>query len=263
MHKRNSFLTLTYDQAHAPWRGMVSQRHLRLMVKRCRNEWERHFCRAHPGLEAQPFRFFGVGEYGERTRRPHYHLLCFGLDFDDMRYRQKSSGGYAVYESARLSELWPFGLAVLGEVTPETAMYCARYALKKLDASGDQVEPDHFVAKGRRNWRVDPLTGERYRYQPEFCIKSRGLGDAWLARYASDVFGPDGDGCVLSGGVVLPTPDFYLRRLQAWDSDAYEALKVRHRESLEDRLPDTLSARLRVQAEVRAARLGQARREGV
>ena len=37
MHKRNSFLTLTYDQAHAPWRGMVSQRHLRLMVKRCRN----------------------------------------------------------------------------------------------------------------------------------------------------------------------------------------------------------------------------------
>ena len=62
---------------------------------------------------------------------------------------------------------------------------------------------------------------------------------------------------------MLPTPDFYLRRLQAWDGDAYEALKARHREAQEERLPETLSARLRVQAEVRAAKLGQARRGGV
>lgn len=262
MHARNCFLTLTYDDRHMPARGMVSRRELALFVKRLRNFHARDFVPSHPS-EADGFKFFGVGEYGETTRRAHYHVLGFGVDFDDRIYRQKSKGGFPVYESAQLSQLWPFGRATVGEATYETAMYCARYSLKKLGATGEREDRAHWKRKADRNWREDPITGERFKWQPEFCCKSKGIGAAWLERYHADVFRVDEDTVILYGGVRVSVPDFYLRELKKWCEDDYLALKARHREAMSEELAELLPDRLAVHDKVRRARLSFAKREGV
>lgn len=74
------FVTLTYDDAHLPVDG-VDIRHVQLFFKKLRHL-------------LPPFRYSVVSEYGKKklyldgagrhrlsSRRPHYHILLFGLDY--------------------------------------------------------------------------------------------------------------------------------------------------------------------------------------
>ena len=67
-HKRNAFLTLTYDDNNCPPELVKSD--LSIFIRELRRE-----------LYPDKIRYFGCGEYGEETHRPHYHLLVFGADF--------------------------------------------------------------------------------------------------------------------------------------------------------------------------------------
>jgi len=60
------FVTLTYDEEHLPWADLpvLNYPDLQKYFKRLRKA----------GLK---FKYFAVGEYGERSARPHYHLLMF------------------------------------------------------------------------------------------------------------------------------------------------------------------------------------------
>lgn len=61
------------------------------------------------------FRYYYVGEYGERGGRPHYHWLLFGLQ------------PYAsVFE-----RIWEKGSIHVGEFSVDSAAYCAGYVTKK------------------------------------------------------------------------------------------------------------------------------------
>jgi len=93
------------------------------------------------------FRFFAAGEYGERTFRPHYHAIWFGLP----------EGAHEAIQRA-----WPYGFVRTDPLSPAAVAYVAGYCAKKL---GWQLE------KGER---LDPSTGELYQYQPPFVLMSRG-----------------------------------------------------------------------------------------
>lgn len=51
----------------------IDRRGFRLFIKRCRVNYERW--NNHP----LDFKYMVVGEYGSKTRRPHFHMLAFGL----------------------------------------------------------------------------------------------------------------------------------------------------------------------------------------
>ena len=79
LHIYNCFITLTYDPEHLPDDGSLDIKHFQKFMKRLRDK-----------LHPLRIRFFHCGEYGDKTRRPHYHALIFGYSFPDRKILKKS-----------------------------------------------------------------------------------------------------------------------------------------------------------------------------
>lgn len=178
----NSFITLTYSNAHLPPDGSLNLRHFQLFMKRLRKR-------------LGPVRFFHCGEYGALNLRPHYHACLFGLEFEDkILHKIDKKTKIPLYKSEILSELWPFGFSTIGDVTFESAAYCARYITKKI--TGPPAEA-HYQ-------NIDQETGEIHQLKPEYTTMSRrpGIGRAWFDKYKSDLY-PD-DFIILRGKKMKP-----------------------------------------------------------
>lgn len=129
-HDKACFITLTY--AVNP--GCVSKSDFQKFMKRLRKRFGK-------------VRFFACGEYGKKNNRPHYHAILFGVDFDDKKPFFRSENGDQVYRSATLERLWRLGFSTIGEVTPESCLYVAKY-MQKLDRREHSVEP--FTLQSRK-----------------------------------------------------------------------------------------------------------------
>lgn len=112
------------------WSHSLCKYDLQLFLKRLRKQ--------HPN---DRIRFFACGEYGSKTYRPHYHLIVFGLHFDDgdLSFYKKSKLGYDYKNSESLSKIWPYGYNVVAPVTWESCCYVARYMMKKLKGEGREI----------------------------------------------------------------------------------------------------------------------------
>lgn len=112
-HKKACVATLTYNNFHLPEGGTLVPSHPQLWLKRLRK-----------ALAPQKIRYFLVGEYGETTRRPHYHCLLFGVGADlcgDLSGRD-----------GLVKKTWKYGNILVDKITPESIAYVAGYVTKKL-----------------------------------------------------------------------------------------------------------------------------------
>ena len=83
-------------------------------------------------------RYFAVGEYGEKTLRPHYHLIMFNLGLDKIEAKKQ------------IEKAWRnMGHSHVGDVTPKSISYTAKYMLNNFtsDFSGHQ-KPFMICSKG-------------------------------------------------------------------------------------------------------------------
>lgn len=212
MHEYNCFLTLTYDDKHLPRGGSLDREAFPLFMKRLRKQ-----------IEPERVRYFHVGEYGERTNRPHYHALLFGFDPPDKVLLSVRSG-FPVFTSDRMWEAWPYGLHEVGSVTAQSASYVARYVRKKMTGSWSKAK-----------------YGDK---EPEYGTMSRnpGLGASWVDKYWPEVF-PRDDVAVC--GKVYKPPRYYAERVSRSDAMLLEEVKwnrfkARNRD---EEVPERLRAR--------------------
>lgn len=140
-HDQGVFSTLTYDDKHKP--VTLSKTHLQLWLKRLRARLQR-------SKTARNVRFFAAGEYGETTRRPHYHAILYGVGLDDRDL---------------LETTWGLGHLRTDPLNPQRIAYTAGYTQKKTGW--------HLL---QREQRIDPETGECYTWQPPFIQMSRRPG---------------------------------------------------------------------------------------
>lgn len=210
-HEASSFLTLTYSDEQLPADYSVAKRPMQLFHMRLRKKYG-----------SRSFRFMCCGEYGDRTYRPHYHSIVFGLDFPDKVLDSRSKGGELLYRSPTLEGVWGFGLVWIGQATPESAGYVARYSLKKV---GGEKAPEHYR-------RLHPLTGEICQVRREFFGSSRrpGIGARYYEKFERDFFsesgeGPSSDFATLAGQ-KRRVPRFYTDKLAKSDEAAYQAVKA-------------------------------------
>ncbi len=140
-HDSAFFVTLTYDDFHVPKSYYpdpeTGEAHTSLTL--CKRDFQLWMKRLRKKFSDDKIRFFACGEYGDKTKRPHYHAIVFGLHLDDLvKYKTVKEGDsyYTYYNSVSLQETWPNGFVVVGQVTWESCAYVARYVTKKL--SGEQ-----------------------------------------------------------------------------------------------------------------------------
>lgn len=193
--------------------------------------------------------YYHCGEYGERTRRPHYHALLFGLRFNDQQPFTKSADGSVVYTSAELAELWPGGFSTVGEVTFESAAYVARYVMKKI--TGKDAHEHYRV--------LDPETGEVHQLLPEYTTMSLkpAIGKEWYRQFSSDVFPSDE---VIVRGKQLKPPKYYDRLLEAHDISAHAAVKAKRLEAAAQHAGDNTKRRLLDREQVKLAQIQNLKR---
>lgn len=146
-HDENWFLTLTYDDDHLPDRHelvncetgeivpspivSLDKDELSAFMKRLRKN------------TGQKIRFFGCGEYGDETHRPHYHVIIFGLHLNDLKIYKTNFRGEILYNSPIIDKAWQQrGHAVLAECSWDTCCYVARYVTKKLKGKSSEIYED-------------------------------------------------------------------------------------------------------------------------
>lgn len=242
LYGENGFVTLTYDDAHLPPGGSLRYSDFQGFMRRLRERLRRR--------DGTRVKFYMCGEYGEELERPHYHVALFGCSFRADRYVfAKGGSGKVVYRSPLLESCWELGSSCVGELTPESAGYIARYVLKKVTGPRSSEHYD----------KVDVDTGEVTHRVPEFAHMSLrpGIGGRWFERFASDVF--PHDRVVLSGRASKP-PRYYDTLFKRADRAGFERVKDDRLVEAGLRWPDNTSARLSVKEEVTKARLSRFRR---
>lgn len=156
-----------------------------------------------------------------------------------------SKSGHKLYVSPQLERLWPTGYSYIGDVTFESAAYVARYALKKVVTSRDDL--DRLIYKP---------TGEIL--DAEYVTMSRrpGIGTSWYKKYSSDVY-PRGKR-VIRGRDMRP-PRFYDNLYAVDDPIGFEDLQYRRELDVDKK--DNTDVRLLVKEEVTTARSNLFKRE--
>lgn len=192
LYDQNCFITLTYAEEHLPENGTLVLADFQKFMKRLRKKF-------HPQL----IRFYGAGEYGEESNRPHYHACVFNCDFPDKKI-WKTTNDTPLYTSEILSALWPMGFATIGDVTFDSAAYVARYIMKKV--LGPHAE---------------------YHYGdllPEFSVMSRrpGIASDWFKKYKSDLYPSD---FITIKGRKQKAPKFYDQLLEKEDPELWKKIK--------------------------------------
>lgn len=197
MWPHSCFVTLTYSDDFLPKGGSLVLRDLQLFMKRLRKRKSAN--------ADNPIRYFIGGEYGEQNGRPHYHALLFNCSFGDMVRIGVNARGEPLFTSAELSSLWsvdgePMGYCTIGEVTFESALYCAKYALKKI--TGDAAY-DYY--------QVYDENGEVFSREPEFAVQSKrpGLGGFFFDKFFDEIMNNDS---VLVSGREVRVPRYYTER---------------------------------------------------
>ncbi|AXL14507.1 replication initiator protein [Microviridae sp.] len=173
-HDENCFITLTYDDDCLPKDGSLDHSHFQKFMKRLRKRFT-----------DKKIRYFMCGEYGAESLRPHFHALLFGVDFHD-KTEFTSSGNVINYISPTLSDLWPFGFHLIGNLHYGTARYVAKYSLKAL---------------GQLGYDYDVLN-----IRPEYLKMSTGIGRSHAIKFSNEIGVHDN---LIVNGFKNPVPRYY------------------------------------------------------
>ena len=159
------FVTLTYDDSNlifADDEPCLYKRHLQLHFKKLRKK-----------LEPKTIKYYAVGEYGDRSGRPHYHYLIF--------YK----GCYDRFKLMQfIKDSWDFGISQVLPINGAQG-YVTKYILK-FDQREHLVKPFSMISHGLG---IDYLSSSMVKYHRSnlipFATKPGGY-HITLPRYYKD-----------------------------------------------------------------------------
>lgn len=198
------FLTLTYDTDSVPItkNGFMelNKRDLQLFFKRLRKAHNK----SDRGL-GQRIKYYAVGEYGTKSRRPHYHIIIFNVDLAVLLGEKYANAVGSVFKLDGKKEFvckqWinqqtfkPIGHITIGQISEASVGYTMKYVSKP-----SQV----------------PLHRNDDR-QIEFSLMSKGIGISYLTKAMQLWHLNDLENrmyCNLAGGKKIAMPRYYKNKI--------------------------------------------------
>lgn len=197
LREDNAFVTLTYDDASVPRLGdkpdglpTLKPVDVQLWLKRMRK-----------AFEPERFRYYLVGEYGDVTERPHYHVALFGYptcSFGRSRYRYRDR---CCIFCDRVLDTWAKGAVDVGTLSVESAQYIAGYVTKKMTRKDDLRLNGRYPEFARMSLR--PGIGADFMHDVASSLLEHNLEDL-----------PDVPGALRHGRRILPIGRYLRRRLR-------------------------------------------------
>jgi len=213
-HEANSFITLTYNDQHKPKYGSLDYQDLVKFWKRLRKQ-------------IGELRYYAVGEYGDKTYRPHYHACLFGHDFTkDAIICQEAP--HRLWINLELTKIWGMGDVKIGALTYETARYTASYVTKKLRQKQKYV-------------RIDEDTGELIAVEQPKAFMSKNLGKEWWTKYGHQL--KDHDRVVINGTEQKPPKAYDRWLLENGEEQKLQEIKTRRQEKAKQQTREESRAR--------------------
>lgn len=163
------FITLTYDEINVPYNdvGMtLVKEDIQKFIKRLRKN------------SGKGLKYYCVGEYGGKFKRPHYHIIIFNLvPIDDGKLQEEI-----------VSDAWKKGSIHFGEVTDASINYVTSYIINP----------------------VKEYTG----IQKPFSLMSKGIGKNYIEDYKEHHKGDINRMCIVEeNGKSRPLPRYYKDKL--------------------------------------------------
>lgn len=188
LHSQSCFVTLTYADDN---QRVLDKSHFQDFMKRLRYRFGK-------------FRYFACGEYGDQTRRPHYHMVLYGSDFLGFSYKVNDK----LYGNKALEAVWGHGNVVIAPVEFDAICYVAGYVCKKIG------KDDGFQLMSRKP----------------------GIGKGWLDKYKQELIN---NGFVVIGGQRMNIPNQYMK----WYEHEFEEVKEKRKENAKSYTPEALAAK--------------------
>ena len=204
------FVTLTYTTVALPIteKGYrtLSRKHLTNYFKKLRN---RHHdsrnsrWRYFGWHEHKPIKYYAVGEYGSKHKRPHYHAIIFNAHPDHI----ESAWDELENQDGKMV---PAGSTFIGTVTRASCRYVMKYMMK--DQGNRQALP--YV------WPCDSI--------PQFAVQSKHLGKSYLTPEMIQWHRDDMDRnyCVWPSGYKCTMPRYYRDKI--WTTDDEKRMFIDH-----------------------------------
>lgn len=165
------FITLTYDTQHTP---ITNHGYMSLDKRHCQNFFKE--LRRHSANRGRKIKYYLAGEYGGKTRRPHYHIILFNADI------------------ASILPSWGKGHVHYGDVTAASVGYSLKYITKPSKI------PHHS-------------NDDRLK---EFALMSKGLGDNYVTKKMFAWHHADIQNrmyCNLPDGKKIAMPRYYKQQI--------------------------------------------------
>jgi hypothetical protein len=214
-YRCNYFVTLTYDDDHIVKGSLdnptLVRKHVQQFLKSLRWKFKHE-------LGFTGIRYFGCGEYGDETNRPHYHLILFNCPIPDLTIdfidsegcisRHKNSAGQFMYYSQFIKDVWSYGNITVDDCNYRTEAYVSRYILKKQKGASSSVY--------KKQLGILP---------PFVCMSLKpGIGDNFYDQIDKE-----------NPTIILPRPDnkplvsglprFYTKKIKTDDPEYYAQLQ--------------------------------------
>lgn len=161
MHEYSAFITLSYNDENLPQHNSLQYEDIHRFWKRERQRLDRKY-----GIK---LRHYTVGEYGDKTTRPHYHACIFGYPYLENRIIMRETPTL-LWTTPELEHSWGLGFVSVGALNFTTAAYTASYITKKLRSKQQYV-------------RIDETTGELIKLEQPRAFMSDNLGKTWWDKY--------------------------------------------------------------------------------